>query len=210
MDLWEVGHADDDNAYWLASLPGVSAAGVSFSPPLSFRPKSRIFPLLNTNPNIWAFVQQTTKAIEDLNLKSQGHSNLSQTQKQVIKSLQINSEIIIKCADKGGNLVIMNTTQYEIMCKNILTNKKWYRPISKTVLENICIEYHTIIFKAYQQGTINKNTWSFLNILKFQSFTPYRKYNATQPPGRPIISGCASLTRAGLFLNVDHSRPGPV
>lgn len=115
MDLWEEGHVTP----WLVSPPGLSVAGMSFTPPQSFKPKSRMFPLLNTNPNIWAFIQQTTKAIEDLNLTSQASSNLTLQQKAASKSLQTNSKIIIKPADKGGNLVIMEISQYETVCKNI-------------------------------------------------------------------------------------------
>lgn len=154
-----------------------------------------MFPLLHTNPKIWAFEQQTTKEIESINLETCNDTNLSKAQKQVIKSLQNNTDIIIKPADKGGNLVIMNTAQYETMYNDILLNKTWHRPISKTVIENFCKEYRSIILKAYQQGIIDQNTWNFLNT-KVPTFYALPKVHKsiTQPPGHPIISGCASLT----------------
>lgn len=60
-----------------------------------------------------------TKAIEDLNFKSQGPPNLFLQQKSAIKSLKKKSKITIKAADEGGSLVIIEISQYETMCKDI-------------------------------------------------------------------------------------------
>lgn len=112
-----------------------------------------MFPLLNTNPNIWAFVQQTTKEIENMNLGNHGHMNLSQAQKQAIKSLQNNSDIIIKPADKGGNLVIMNVDKMKPCVKIFLQIKNGTNLFLKQYWK--ISEYHAffiiflIIFKAY-------------------------------------------------------------
>lgn len=162
MDLWEEGHTADDEDEFVSPSP-LSVTGVSFPPLQAFKPKSRNFPLLNTNPNIWAFVQQVCQTIEKHSFGPFSTSNLTSSQCKAIKSLQTNPHIVIKPADKGGNLVILNVDQYETMCKKILDNTDWYRPISKTVLENFYVKYRSIISKALFQGIINKDTWKNLN-----------------------------------------------
>lgn len=157
MELWEEGHTTDDEAV-LVPPPALSVAGVTFPPLQPFKPKSRNFTLLNTNPNIWALVQQVSQNIEKQKFQSSVDSNLTPTQLEAIKSLQNNLYIIIKPADKGGNLVIMNVEQYESMCRRILENSDWYRPISKTLLENFYVKYRGIISRALFQSTIDKDT----------------------------------------------------
>lgn len=116
MALWEEGHTDDDVSGCL-HLPELSVAGVSFPPPQSYKPKSKNFPLLSTNPNIWAFVTQTSQAIEESNFRPFVSSNLNANQKAAIKSLESNQKIIIKPADKRrefsyhGNIPIYQYVQ---------------------------------------------------------------------------------------------------
>ncbi|XP_077344465.1 uncharacterized protein LOC143988608 [Lithobates pipiens] len=210
MELWEEGNTDDDDSEAI-STPSLSVPGVSFPPPPSFKCKSRAFPLLNANPNIWAFIQQTTIEIEKLSFHSPLSNNLSLQHRAAIKSLQKNTNLIIKPADKGGNLVIMEVVQYTSMCRNILSNRNWYRPISKTVILNYRNIYLNLIFKAYQQGVIDLNTWKFLNIKdpKIPTFYALPKIHKSQtnPPGRPIISGCSCLTENASALVDSYLSP---
>ena len=98
----------------------------------------------------------------------------------------------------------MNTEQYECMCTKILANTDWYRPISRTVLENFSNKFRTIISRALFQGTIDKDTWKFLNtkdprVPTFYALPKTHK-SLIDPPGRPIISGCAGLTENASSL----------
>ncbi|PIO22763.1 hypothetical protein AB205_0191570, partial [Aquarana catesbeiana] len=123
MELWEEGHVTDDDSGFV-SPPGLSVTGMSFPSPQSFKPKSRLFPLLNTNPNIWAFVRQTSLAIEESSFSFPGPSNSTLEQKEAIKSPESNREIIIKPTDKGGNLVIMEVSQYSSVPPSLNMNKQ--------------------------------------------------------------------------------------
>lgn len=90
------------------------------------------------------------------------------------------------------------------MCLDVLDNRQWYRPISKTLVENFTREYYGLIFKAYQQGTIDLNTWSYLNVKdpKTPTFYSLPKVHKSleHPPGRPIVSGCQGLTKNASAL----------
>lgn len=90
------------------------------------------------------------------------------------------------------------------MCLDVLDNRQWYRPISKTLVENFTSEYYGLIFKAYQQGTIDLNTWSYLNVKDPRTPTFYSLLKVHKslehPPGWPIVSGCQGLTKNASAL----------
>ena len=75
MELWEEGHINDDDLS-LAELletdsvpPAPAALGPQHNAPSitstkrDYKPKSRMFPTLQGNPNVWAFTSQVTKEI---------------------------------------------------------------------------------------------------------------------------------------------------
>lgn len=111
---------------------------------------------------------------------------------------------MVKPADKGGNVVIMDVDNYEVMCRDILNNREWYQPISKNIVDNFTEEYYSIIFRAYQQGLIDKNTWNYLNTKEPNIPTFYelpKVYKSLiKTSGRPIVSGCQSLTENASSL----------
>lgn len=171
--------------YWLIKLQRLDF------PPQLFRPKSRNFPSLGSNPNIWAFVQQVTQEVEEMKCQNFFTDNLSPRLWQALTSLQKNSELIIKPADKGGNLVVMDHTKYELLCLRIFKNREWYRPISQTVIESYYREFRNIITCALSNGLIDKQTWSYLNIQEpivptFYALPKVHK-SLTNPPGQPIL-----------------------
>lgn len=84
-----------------------------FPPPQLFKPKSKNFPTLGNNPNIWAFVQQITKEVEEMTWSRSCPDNFSPPHRKALQSLQKNVDLIIKPADKGGNLVVMDCANYE-------------------------------------------------------------------------------------------------
>lgn len=183
MQLWEEGHTSDAKA----PLPscGVVVPGVSFPPPVPFRPKSCTFPSLQINPNIWAFVQQTAFEIENMDLEKLHTHNLSSRHRKALQDLQCHPDLVIKQADKGGN--VMDVPAYKRMCLDILDNRHWYHPISKTLIQNFTSEYYGLIFEAYQLGTIDLSTWNYLNVKdpKIPTFYSLPKVHKSlqQPPG---------------------------
>lgn len=85
--------------------------------------KSKKFPSLKNNPTLWMFVQQVAKEIGELRTKANGPSELKMNQLKALKNLGQKHNIIAKPSDKGGNVVLMNTDNYEKMCFKIFNNK---------------------------------------------------------------------------------------
>lgn len=121
MSLWEEGATDGDDVPHSAES-GIVALGVS--PPPLLNQNHEIFQL-STNPNIWAFVQQITTAIDNMDLVHSCPSNLSIAHNKAHKSLQNHQGLVIKPADKGGNVVVMDVSFYKHMCRDILENRDW-------------------------------------------------------------------------------------
>lgn len=131
-----------------------------------YKAKSMAFPPLNMNPNIHAFYKQACLEIEKMHENAGFLDKTLRDQQMTLKSRQSNRNIIIKPADKGGNIVIQNTHQYVAMCEKILTNRTWYEKVEPAALELAHVALKDIIDEAKKNGTIDNDTREFL-LVKF-------------------------------------------
>lgn len=125
-------------------------------------------------------------------------SNLTFTQWQTLSKLQNHPDLIIKAADKGGNIVLMTKSNYEAMCFNILSNPQWYRRISTSCTSSFKNEFLQIINNAFSEGLVDQDLYDYLDVRSPRVVTFYALLkvhkNPLSPPGRQIISGIRSLT----------------
>lgn len=66
MELWEENGDSVDSPFNPPLVSKEIPLNSCFPPPQLFKPRSRNFPTLSNNPNIWAFVQQITKEVEEM------------------------------------------------------------------------------------------------------------------------------------------------
>ncbi|CAM4659432.1 unnamed protein product, partial [Lepidochelys olivacea] len=71
--------------------------------------------------------------------------NLSHAERNAIHSLRNNSDIIIKKADKGGAVVVMNRSEYEQEAARQLSNTSFYKPLPSDPTENLESERNGIL-----------------------------------------------------------------
>lgn len=97
--------------------------------------------------------------------------NLTRAQRKAVKELGQMKDIVIKSADKGGNVVLWPTAYQEAL--------------------------RNMVECAFQQGTINKNTRDVLinetPRVACLYLLPKIHKDTKNPPGRPIVSGNQSL-----------------
>lgn len=109
-----------------------------------------------------------------------------------------NPDIIIKMADKGGAVVILNKTDYIIESHKILSDTIYYRPLEKDPTPIFHKSYTDLINKAFDNTILNKKERDFLSIrnptMPIFYYLPKIHKNETSPPGRPIIAGIDSLS----------------
>lgn len=82
----------------------------------ALKKKSNKFPSPSLNPNLGAFLAMTTQEIRRLKLKVPSQDTLSQMEEEALKTLTNQHQLTIKPSDNGGNIVVMNNSQYKTMC----------------------------------------------------------------------------------------------
>lgn len=140
-----------------------------------------------SNPRVKSFLDSTLHDIEIMHFKTKA-SNLSNEQIRALETLKQLIKMLIKPMDKGGNIVIMQETQYIVMCKNILNNKSWYR---KMDLSDIQKQYEVLIDITHLNNLISCKTREFLKVKFTIMQTFYALHmNAQWSPWQTNYFGC--------------------
>lgn len=131
--------------------------------------------------------------------------NLSRIEFQSISNLRNNKHIIIKPADKGGSIVVMNRELYKQEALRQLHNVHYYKEITSSLCNITVPRISQIVFKLFQQGFISQAQQIYLTptfptcnrcfyllpkVHKDRSKWPHPR----MPEGRPIVSDCSSET----------------
>jgi len=140
-------------------------------------------------------------------LKKPKFHNLTRKQTEAIALLDDNPEIIIKPADKGGCIVIQNTTDYIAECLRQLSDTTFYEPQTIDLTPT-----HNQLVSEKVESLCNKDAISaeVADYLVFSRpctacfYTLPKIHKPTRPPpGRPIVSAneCPTERISGF---VDH------
>lgn len=181
------------------------------APIKKYKPKSEAYPPLTLNPNVETFTRHVTKDLRKLRHNKNKDANLTPKLRKALKNLQGNKNLVIKPADKGGNIVVQDTKQYKEICLKILRNTQWYGR-SNLVAANKAHEALTkIIIEAFDDNIIDGDTKNFLinkyTKIPFFYALPKVHKGVLPPPGRPIVAGIdSSPEMAGRYVD-DVLRP---
>lgn len=93
--------------------------------------------------------------------KRQPHKsgNLTIEQKKALNELSANKTITIKQADKGGLIVVMNTTDYEKEAIRQLNDTDTYQPLSFNPANKFKKELENIANFGKQLGLVTDRRW---------------------------------------------------
>lgn len=131
---------------------------------------------------------------------------------KVLISLQNNTAIVIKLADKGGNTVVLDIIQYTSMCLKILGTRSWDEPSSKELLNKAHLKLIKIFVSANQKEVIDQDMKEYLinNTPRTPIFYALTKVHKKvfPPPSRPIVSGIGGSTEnVVIFVDGHMFRP---
>jgi hypothetical protein len=134
---------------------------------------------------------------------------------KTLKSLSLDKDITIKPADKNLGLVVMNASDYKLMCLKHLDDRSTYAPINNYNPNEVLAKLRRILSSNNQLDdlstptphTLTKLAASLLQLQKHKSlriapfYTLPRVHKTTQLPipGRPIIS--SNSTPASVYLD---------
>ncbi|KAJ8040149.1 hypothetical protein HOLleu_14366 [Holothuria leucospilota] len=171
---------------------------------IRFRKKSSWTPPTNRDKHFDAFIDVVKKEIMEA---PTGHfyRNISSDERSLITELQNDSDIIIKEADKGSAVVVMDKERYVEEVYGRLRDESVYKMVDKNVIvgierKHLLCSIICIAGESYQKNMVD---FAIPNDTKAAKFYLLPKVHKTGVPGRPGISGCGSAT-VGISQLVDH------
>uniref|UniRef100_A0A667W8W9 Uncharacterized protein n=1 Tax=Myripristis murdjan TaxID=586833 RepID=A0A667W8W9_9TELE len=123
--------------------------------------------------------------------------NVSIMERKALKELQSNPKIIIKQSDKGGTIIVMNTTDYVKEAMRQLSNTTFYQVLSSNPTERFVSGRYCILNDALANNWITEKQFDFLKndfpTIPVLYLLPKIHKSLINPPWRPIISSNESL-----------------
>ena len=150
--------------------------------------------------------EEVTKAINKRNYTT---SNLSTEEIVAVKSLSMNSNIVIQSADKGGKIVLMNKADYVEECEKQLNHKVHYQLLDEDPTELIVSDVELVVDGMLQKQHVSKQDHTFITkdlknprMSVFYGLPKIHKSFEKFPPLRPIVSQINSVTyRLSKYLD---------
>lgn len=128
-------------------------------------------------------------------------NNLNIPERIALRELSDTHDIVIRQADKGGAIIIMDSEIYRQENLKLLSDSNTYRRLTS----NPTFEFRTVLSRHIERGIIsgvlNRKQADFL-ICEFHSLHKIHK-PGFPPPFRPIVAGIGSLNE-GLCSWVDN------
>ena len=127
--------------------------------------------------------------------------NLSPDERTALKDFikNINKDIVIRPADKGGALVIQDRADYISACDSLLSDENFYKPLHYDPTQEISKKL-TVLLKSLLSVFRLENLISIQDLQnrfpvagRFYTLPKIHK-PGSPPPGRPIVSGNGSVT----------------
>ncbi|XP_063297656.1 olfactory receptor 2D2-like [Pelobates fuscus] len=115
----------------------------------------------------------TTSELEKNSIKHPRTSNLTFNERKALNELKMLDDVIIKPADKGGNIVLLNCDMYIEMCMAHLNDKNNYSILPSDPTEAYIKELENLLMKAMEQKIyvlmgLNKNVFPMLPIIYYE------------------------------------------
>ena len=184
--------------------PKSSSDKEPFTKPSKWTPPPHIL-----HPALFDYIDEIRTYTHEINRKpSTSEHKLSAQQRFLIKKLAQNPHIVIKSADKGGATVLMDTSDYIREANRQLADRKHYKPLEQPLFLETSKMITQILKNMHQDSLISKKQLDYLtpdpNEIKPRTlyFLPKIHKDRSKwierriPPGRPIVSDCASESYA--------------
>jgi hypothetical protein len=130
---------------------------------------------------------------------NKGIRNLPPGEFKAISELQkLDDKIIIKEADKGASVVVMNKKDYILEAEKQLSNRSFYQPMAEDLTPKHNKEILDYIDKMFANGELDISVVNYLHdtenkTSKFYLLPKIHK-GIMPPPGRPIVAAIGSPT----------------
>jgi len=140
--------------------------------------------------------------------------NITRLETDAITKLKANQNIVIKSADKGGAVVVMDRHLYELEGLRQLTNTHYYTEIERPLATETVTLIQNTLNDIYRSGYLSEKQLRYLSpevpvkprpfYLLPKVHKPRNKWpHPNMPEGRPIVADCGSETER-ICKYIDH------
>ncbi|XP_071493045.1 uncharacterized protein [Diadema antillarum] len=171
-----------------------------------FHQKSSWIPPKNRVPSLETYIEAVSSQVHSADtLDIASHDNLPKEERQALSSLKNRSDIIIKPADKGSAVVVMDRQQYIDEAMKHLRNPSHYTLLDFDPTNNFSQQIQSTLDDMKEHEHLTKKAHKFLSPVNAKPARFYLLPKIHKPgnPGRPILSGNGSPTE-NISLFVDH------
>ncbi|XP_069486826.1 uncharacterized protein [Ambystoma mexicanum] len=163
---------------------------------LVIRPKSTFDPQVQ-NSILNLFEKSVLQDLSRIDYRRKTPINIKNRQLDLIDKLAKSEDITIKPADKGGAIVIMDTSFYVKRCIELLSDTDTYAILDRDPLPEIRELINNTLLKAKENEWINDKTHQYLTnshpITPVFYGLPKIHKDKQNPPLRPIVAGTESI-----------------
>ena len=160
-------------------------------------------PPRNPSDALATYISAIKRDVLDLLKKPSRHpSNMTPQEREALKSLTKNNNIVIQEADKGGKIVMMDRQEYIQECEKQLSNKSFYQKLDNDPNPDYISEVRRHADEMQNAEQISDGEYKLLTEHLEQIETPIfyglpkiHKQFEKFPPLRPIVSQMKSATR---------------
>ncbi|CAJ0960586.1 unnamed protein product [Ranitomeya imitator] len=139
----------------LEDLLDEQTSGVVSTFPRDCRPRSTRFPPLSACPAVEIVTKMVLQDFQKIPTKRR-KDNLTSKQRLALEQLQKYEDIVIKPADKGGNVVLWPSALYEKEAFKHLRDKETYKKLDHNPTDAFSRELEGILVDAHDRGIIPK------------------------------------------------------
>ncbi|XP_073443832.1 uncharacterized protein [Dendrobates tinctorius] len=160
------------------------------------RKRSDWTPPPGRNPHLDKYIDSFRHLIKSpiIDTNRRQASNISAQKRKAIQSLKTNKEIIIKPADKGGAIVMMNTSDYMKEANRQLMDTRYYRKLESDPTQDYYKELNKLV-SCLPDQSIRAGDDLIPETPRIGTFYMLPKIHKFGNPGRPIISCVGTLTK---------------
>ena len=172
-----------------------------FLPKSNWEPKRSDIP-----PELKQLMRQDIRTLSQIPGHLREKNNLTKEQVKALRTLADNDQIVIKPADKGSSIVILDRHQYLLEGERQLNNQEHYKQLPRPIYQDTAIRVSEIITRLRQgkfitgkqaQHLLGKETPRariFYLLPKCHKAPETWTIPHEVPAGRPIVSDCGSET----------------
>ena len=161
-------------------------------------------PPVGKSPTLDTYINVTTTEILEHHPAPRKCMNLSNTELAALKTLRSNSNLVIKPADKGGAIVLMNKEDYIQEGLRQLSDPNFYREIPRDHTNKNTTEIHKFLLSMKTKKLLPDAHVNFIMPRNCRTplFYLLPKIHKKNNPGRPIVSACDSPTeKISMYLD---------